>query len=123
MPAVSNTSPILNPAVIRQLDLLPQEFGEVFIPGEVLGELKLDKQLPGTPAIQSVLEAGWLQVRTIHNPVLKRALESELDRGGEAATITLALKLGIETILLDERDGRAKAKHLGLRPVVCSGCC
>ena len=32
MPAVSNTSPILNLAIIGQMDLLGQQFGEVLIP-------------------------------------------------------------------------------------------
>jgi uncharacterized protein len=42
MPAVSNTSPILNLAIIRQLDLLRRQFGEVLIPLAVLVELKVD---------------------------------------------------------------------------------
>jgi predicted nucleic acid-binding protein len=40
----------------------------------------------------------------------------ELD-DGEAAAIALALELDIRQILMDERDGRTKAKALGLQPV------
>ena len=45
MPVVSNTSPILNLAIIGQLDLLRQQFGEVLIPPMVLQELKVDAQV------------------------------------------------------------------------------
>ena len=47
---------------------------------------------------------------------LARVLRLELDQG-EAAAIALSLKLGHQQILMDERDGRAKAKALGLQPV------
>jgi predicted nucleic acid-binding protein len=116
MPVVSNTSPILNLAVIDQLDQLRRQFGEVLIPEAVLSELGLDAHLPGTKAIQAALEAGWLRVVDSHSPALTRALTQELDCG-EAAAIALALEIGAEPILIDERDGRAKAKHMGLRPV------
>ena len=36
MPVVSNTSPVLNLAIIGQLDLLRRQFGEVWIPSVVL---------------------------------------------------------------------------------------
>jgi predicted nucleic acid-binding protein len=47
---------------------------------------------------------------------LKRALRFEMDEG-EAAAIALALELGFQQILMDERDGRVKARAIGLRPV------
>jgi hypothetical protein len=39
----------------------------------------------------------------------------ELDRG-EAAAIALALELGVSQVLMDEADGRAVAKAMGLHP-------
>ena len=38
MPIVSNTSPLLNLAIIDHLFLLPQQFGQVLIPQAVLAE-------------------------------------------------------------------------------------
>jgi uncharacterized protein len=43
MPVVSNTSPILNLAIVNQLVLLRRQFGEILIPNTVLDELKLVK--------------------------------------------------------------------------------
>jgi len=47
MPVVSNTSPIMNLAIIGELSLLRDQFGEVLIPGAVLEELQVEGNLPG----------------------------------------------------------------------------
>jgi predicted nucleic acid-binding protein len=39
MPPVSNTSPLLNLAIIGRLSLLHQQFGEIWIPPAVVQEL------------------------------------------------------------------------------------
>ncbi|OBQ45499.1 MAG: nucleic acid-binding protein, partial [Aphanizomenon flos-aquae WA102] len=48
MPVISNTSPLLNLAIIDQLDLLRQQFGEILIPKAVLEELRVEEILPGS---------------------------------------------------------------------------
>ena len=47
MPIVSNTSPVLNLALIGMLDLLRQQFDRILIPPAVLTELRIDTELPG----------------------------------------------------------------------------
>jgi predicted nucleic acid-binding protein len=116
MPAVSNTSPLLNLAIINQLHLLQQRFVEVLIPPVVLAELKPGTDYPGTERIQHALDAQWLRVVELKDDTLARALRLELDLG-EAAAIAIAIELSHTQILMDERDGRAKAKALGLQPV------
>lgn len=116
MPVVSNTSPILNLAIINQLELLRQQFFKVLIPPAVLKELKVDTEIPGTKLIREALQAQWLQVVNPKNSLMTQALKEELDEG-EAAAIALALENEMKVILIDEHDGRAKAKTLGLQPV------
>jgi predicted nucleic acid-binding protein len=116
MPVVSNTSPILNLAIINQLDLLRQQFGEVLIPPAVQTELKVETQFPGTTVVRQALQGQWLRVVEPQDVHLARVLAFELDQG-EAATIALAVELSAEQVLMDERDGRAKAKAMGLQPV------
>jgi predicted nucleic acid-binding protein len=58
----------------------------------------------------------WVRVVDLTDNKLARALMLELDQG-EAAAIALVLEQGQSQILTDERDGRAKAKALGLKPV------
>jgi predicted nucleic acid-binding protein len=113
MLVVSNTSPILNLALIGRLGLLRQQFQQVLIPDAVHEELRLDDPHPGNEAIRQALAAGWLRVGTLQNEHLKRVLEADLDTG-EAAAIALAAELGAEWALLDEREGRLAAKRLGL---------
>jgi predicted nucleic acid-binding protein len=115
MPVVSNTSPLLNLAIINHLHLLEQQFSEIIIPSIVLAELKLKMNYPGTNLIQQALDAQWLRVVELKNNHLAEALMLELDQG-EAAAIALALELGHKQVLMDEREGRAKAKVLGLQP-------
>jgi predicted nucleic acid-binding protein len=109
MHVVSDTSPVLNLAIMNRLDLLRQQFGEVLIPPAILTELKPETEFPGAQVIRQALEASWLRVRKLTDVHLTRALALELD-GGEAAAIALALELGARRILMDEHEGRAKAK-------------
>ncbi len=112
MPIVSNTSPILNLAIIGQLDLLRQQFAEVLIPSAVQAELKPETTFPGATAVQQALQAEWLRVAELKDVHLARALALDLDEG-EAAAIALALELGAKRILMDEHNGAWRT--LGVR--------
>lgn len=114
MPAVSNTSPILNLAIIGRLPLLQEQFGEVWIPPGVLEELKLEEDLPGSLDVRQCLEANWLRVLPVKDRVLIKALQRDLDKG-EAEAIALAVEADADWILLDEREARRIGKSLGLR--------
>lgn len=114
MPVVSNTSPLLNLAIIGQLPLLREQFGEVVIPRAVLDELRPEEDLPGSEAIRAALEDGWIRLATVENSSLVLALQQDLDRG-EAEALALAVQTGIGKVLLDERDGRLVAKLMSLQ--------
>jgi predicted nucleic acid-binding protein len=60
------------------------------------------------------MEEGWLCVKEPGNRQLVHALQRDLDKG-EAEAIALALQVGAEWTLLDEREGRRTAKSLGLK--------
>ncbi|MCA9968834.1 MAG: DUF3368 domain-containing protein [Anaerolineales bacterium] len=117
MPIVSNTSPLLNLAIIDELALLRQQFGQLIIPSIVQTELRLNTTYPGVPRLEQALRDGWIRVETLaSDDSLLQLLQLELD-AGEAAAIALAKKHGERQILLDEREGRKKAKALGLIPI------
>lgn len=61
MPVVSNTSPILNLAIIGEIHLLREQFEEILIPEAVLEELHVEKDLPGSRAVRDAIKAGWIQ--------------------------------------------------------------
>ncbi len=116
MLVVSNTSPIMNLAAVDLLDLLRRQFGEVIVPEAVIEELRLDSGYPGTDKIRIAMSEGWLHQVIVENKQVALALRRELDNG-EAEAIALALQLGTETILMDEREGRSVAKSMGLSPI------
>ncbi len=113
MPVVSNTSPVMNLAIIGQLSLLNQQFGEIWIPTAVLEELRVEEDLPGSRAVRRALEIGWVRVEEAKDRTLAQVLQRDLDKG-EAEAIVLALQMEARRILLDEREGRRIAKSLGL---------
>lgn len=114
MPVVSNTSPVLNLAIIGWLSLLREQFGEIWIPTVVLEELRVEEDLPGSQAVREAIEAGWLRVEEVKDQALAQVLQRDLDRG-EAEAIVLAVRVKAERTLLDEREARRVAKSLGLK--------
>lgn len=55
MLAISNTSPLLNLAIIGELHLVRQQLGRVLIPPAVLDELQLEADRLGTAPLRDAL--------------------------------------------------------------------
>lgn len=114
MIVVSNTSPLTNLAAIGQFGLLQSLYAELHIAHAVWDELNAGgKRWPGG---DEVAKADWIEQHPAQNQALVTALRRDLDRG-EAETITLALELDADLVLLDEKEGRHAAQRLGLRVV------
>lgn len=112
MIVVCNTSPLTNLAAIGQFDLLHQLYAELHIAQGVWNELNAGgKRWPGR---DEVAGAKWIKQHPVQNRALVTTLERDLDLG-EAETISLALELGADLVLLDEKEGRHAAQRLGLR--------
>jgi predicted nucleic acid-binding protein len=108
---VSDTSPILNLALIGHLHLLASLYREVLIPPAVYQELRHS----GSDAHLIDLDScPWLVVASAENQVHVRQLSGQLDPG-EAEAIVLALEKRADLLLVDERRARRVASALGLR--------
>ena len=114
MLVVSNTSPILNLALIDRLALMREQFTTVTTPKGVLEELRVGENLPGSKKILDALDAKWLQVEEIQDSAMLRILKRELD-AGEAEAMALALENSAKWVLLDESEARRIAKNLELK--------
>ncbi len=79
MPAVSNTSPLLNLAIIGWLSLVREQFKEIWIPPAVLKELRIEEELPGSRAVRAAIEAGWLRAKAVGDEPLVQVLLHNLD--------------------------------------------
>ncbi|MBW4551554.1 MAG: DUF3368 domain-containing protein [Aphanocapsa sp. GSE-SYN-MK-11-07L] len=108
---VSDTSPINNLAAINQLNLLQKLYSTVIIPAAVYRELT-DPNFPVAGATE-VQTFDWIQTRQITNLAMLEALSQDLDPG-EAEAIVLALEIGADQVLIDERRGRLIADRLNL---------
>ena len=113
MPTVSNTSPLLNLAIIGRLELVRSQFEVVVVPPAVAGEFRLEEGRPGSSALRRAVEDGWIAVEEPSDDPLIRTLRQDLDRG-ESEAITLAVEKEAGLILLDEREGRRRARNVGM---------
>ena len=120
MPCVSNTSPLFNLAMIGQLQLLENHFGEIIIPAAVIEELAPVWELPAIDAVKQALDEQWIRRVVVRDQETVRELRLDLDYG-ESEAIALALELGFESILLDVTDGRRVARQMGLKPIGALG--
>lgn len=130
---VSNTSPLIGLASIRQLDLLRQMFRHVVIPQAVYREAVTEGHEMGR-ARHEVMVADWIETQMVTDQTSVTTLLERLD-DGEAETIVLAHELHADWVIMDERKGRKiltewrlnkigtlgillKAKQLGLLSVI-----
>ena len=106
MTVISNTSPLLNLALIERLHLVEAQFGEVVVPMAVWNELSAG--FDGRDRIEAFRDQGGIRVVSPEPTDLRIEFERELDRG-EAAAIAYAIDVDADRVLIDEREGRATA--------------
>lgn len=108
MTVVSNTSPLLNLALIERLQLVESQFGAVVVPTAVWDELTAG--FDARDRIEAFRDRDGIRVVSPEPTELRTEFERELDRG-EAAAIAYAIDVDADRVLIDEREGRATAKR------------
>ena len=103
MIVVSDTSAITALLQIGRCELLPQIYGEIFIPEAVQFEL----------LVMHPVLPPFIRVRTISNRNDYARLNTMVDEG-EAEAIVLAKEIHADELLMDEADGRRVAVEEGL---------
>ncbi len=111
MIVVSNTSPIINLAVIGHLDVLQNLYGTILIPQAVYDEIVVAGA--GRPGAADVQAATWITVLPVQNRALVAQLQPDLDVG-EAESIALAIEQQADLLLMDEQQGRSIAASYGV---------
>jgi predicted nucleic acid-binding protein len=113
---VSDATPLIYLAKAGKIGLLRTVFGRVIIPDEVKVEV-VDRGKQLGEADSYIVEKaindddGWLKVLSVD--VLETPIRLE---PGEAAVLSLAKKLGLREVLVDEVSARAAARLLDLTP-------
>ena len=108
---ISDSSPIMSLAIIGQLRLIQELFGEIIIPKEVWDELVIEGK--GKSGTNEIEKAKWIKVAMVKNDCLLKTLSKDLDLG-ESAAIALAIERKANLLLLDETDARNLAEFYGL---------
>ncbi|KXB02109.1 hypothetical protein AKJ43_02470 [candidate division MSBL1 archaeon SCGC-AAA261D19] len=114
---VSDSTPLIYLAKIGKLPLLKEFFGEVLIAEEVKREVVDRGKERGSPdafVVEKAMNEGWIRVEGTKR---MEKLEEFGIHEGEAETISLAVHLNEERILVDQTHARLAAKALGLKPV------
>lgn len=105
---VSDTSPLLNLALIERLDLVESQFSSVTLPRQVWEELADGEE--GLDALRALRDEELLTVVDVDRSDLFTEIFHELDLG-ETAAICHAIEQDADLILLDEQDGRRVARR------------
>lgn len=108
---VADTSPLRYLCQIGQIDLLPQLFQSLLIPGEVYKEL----QQASTPqAVRDwiLIPPNWLTVVAVTIPPEFNFLNLD---AGERAALALSQSIGAKILLIDDRKGAKAASSVGLQ--------
>jgi predicted nucleic acid-binding protein len=102
-PAISNTSPLTNLAVIGRVELVRDQLGRVAVPEAVWREMLALPHEAGREALLAAGHAGWLVVLPLRSPALAQSLRlSGLDEG-ESEAIALAVESSATLLLIDEK--------------------
>src|SRR6266568_5010305 len=110
MIVVSDTSAIINLAMIGRLDLLHQLYNEVIIPAAVYQEIVV--QGAGKPGAVEVQTQPWFKQQAVVDTACVSQLRRDLDEG-EAEAIVLAREIGADLLLIDDLAARRHAALLG----------
>lgn len=118
MIVISDTSPISNLLLIGRLEILHRLYQDIVIPPAVHAEV-IALELLGK-SIDEYRSASWISVREPNQKDKVTDLLFALDRG-ESEAIALALEIGCELLLMDERRETRIARENGLRTIGLAG--
>ena len=107
----SNTTPFIALASVNRLDLLPALFDIIHVVDDVVDECAYG----GFIVVPDLRQLSWVKV--VPSPTTPSAsILLELDRG-ERFTISAAMALNADKVIIDEKIGRNVAEYLGLSVV------
>ncbi|MEI6205241.1 MAG: DUF3368 domain-containing protein [Desulfuromonadales bacterium] len=105
----SNTTPFIALSAIGRLDLMQSLFSSVYVVDDVVDECSHG----GIIAVPDLKTLDWIKVVPTY-PAAMASILLELDRG-ERNTISTAIDMRADRIIIDEKIGRNIADYLGLQ--------
>jgi len=111
---ISDTSPVSNLIIIGRLEILKGVFEEIVIPPSV--ESEIERLSDFSISLNLYHESDWIRKEKPKNEEEVKKLMSEIDEG-ESEAIVLAIEMGADYLLIDERIGTNKAREKGLETI------
>ena len=109
--SVADTGPLRYLVAIGEIQLLPALFGKVLVPDAVLNEIT-HPNAPLHLLNWAQYPPDWVELKIVSSPFSCPRLGK-----GECSAIGLALEVGAEVIMLDDRDARKAAVIQGLNVI------
>ena len=111
MVVVADTSPLTALLHLGQIQLLPQLYGVVYLPVAVAAEL--NTLIAFGYDISFVKNTDVFVIKQVADQSRVQQISQELDRG-EAEAIVLAIEIGADLLLIDEKLGKNVALAAGI---------
>ena len=111
MSVIINATPLIALAVVEQLELLPQIFGEIIVPTTVYNEV-IGQGLE-RPGAQIIAQTDWLQIVSPKTTSSVEPMLLGLDQG-EMDVLLLAQERQPKWVIIDERQARRVARAMGI---------
>ncbi|MBE0541400.1 MAG: DUF3368 domain-containing protein [Verrucomicrobia bacterium] len=108
---VADAGPLHYLILIDAADVLVSLFDRVLIPTAVRDEL-IQINTPRKVRSWMATPRVWLQIESVSQPQRMPGLHR-----GEAEALQLAVQINGASVLMDDRDGRAEARRLGLTTI------
>ena len=110
---VNDTAALSSLAIAGQLSLLQKLYTTAIIPQAIADEL-VNPSLEEV-SVGAIPTLGWIEIRQASNSTMVKTLQDQQNLDpGDAEAIILALELGADRLLMDERLSRQAAIRLGL---------
>jgi predicted nucleic acid-binding protein len=108
---VADAGPLHYLVLIDSADILPRLFDHVLVPFAVRDEL-IHAGAPKKVTDWILQHRPWLEITVVSNAQPVHGLHK-----GETEALQLALERKVAAVLMDDMDGRAAARRLGLVPI------
>ena len=112
MVVVADTSPLTALLHLRQMQLLPQLYGIVYLPEAVAAELNI--LITFGYDISFLQNTAVFVIKPVTDQSRVQQISQQLDKG-EAEAIVLAIEIGAGLLLIDEKLGKNVAQAAGIR--------
>jgi predicted nucleic acid-binding protein len=110
---VFNTSPLIFLTRLKMLEPFLSEANKFYVPDAVPNEISA-KRDQTSRSLQTLFISEQIEIQPINSFTLANSLNQRLGRG-ESETITLALELNADFVILDDSAARREASRLGLK--------